>query len=202
VILGAPSAVRLEVAFRGRASHAGMFPEEGRSAIAAAARAIAEMRLGRVDELTTANIGVIEGGTAANVVPDSCRLVGEARSHDDHRLSEQVQAMQDAITFAAGVAECEAETNIQRHYAAYRFARDDLAVRLAADALGRCGFEPRYSLSGGAADANVFNERGLQCVNLANGMTDIHTPDESIAVADLDAMVDVTLALVEGALER
>ena len=68
---------------------------------------------------------------------------------------------------------------------------------LAADAA--CGFEPRYSLSGGAADANVFNQRGLQCVNLANGMTDIHTPDESIAVADLNAMVDVTLALVDAA---
>ena len=81
----------------------------------------------------------------------------------------------------------------------YRFAKDDLAVRLAADALGRCGLEPRYGLSGGAADANVFNQRGLQCVNLANGMTDIHTPDESIAVADIDAMVEVTLALVDAA---
>ncbi len=72
-------------------------------------------------------------------------------------------------------------------------------MRLAADALGRCGIEPRYGLSGGAADANVFNERGLQCVNLANGMSEIHTPDESIAVADIDAMVDVTLALVDSA---
>ena len=107
--------------------------------------------------------------------------------------------MQDAITFAAGVAECEVETNIEKHYTAYRFAKDDTAVRLATEALGRCGFAPRYSLSGGAADANVFNERGLQCVNLANGMVDIHTPDESIAVADIDAMVDVTVALVDAA---
>ena len=65
---------------------------------------------------------------------------------------------------------------------------------LAAEALKRCGYEATYELSGGAADANVFNERGLQCVNLANGMTDIHTPNEHIAVADLEAMVDVTLA--------
>ena len=61
------------------------------------------------------------------------------------------------------------------------------------------GYEPSYTLTGGGADANVFNERGLQCVNLANGMTDIHTPDERIAVADLDAMVDVTLALLDAA---
>jgi tripeptide aminopeptidase len=199
VILGAPSASLLDVVFHGRASHAGMFPEEGRSAIVAAARAIAEMRLGRIDEETTANIGTIEGGSAANIVPNRCRIVGEARSHDDRKLAEQVQSMQDAITFAASVAECEVETTLERHYTAYRFAKDDLPVRLAAEALGQCGFEARYSLSGGAADANVFNERGLQCVNLANGMAEIHTPDEHIAVADLEAMVEVTLALLDAA---
>jgi len=91
------------------------------------------------------------------------------------------------------------ETRLKRSYTGYRFARDDLPVRLAADALRSSGFEPRYGLSGGAADANVFNERGLACLNLANGMTDIHTPDERIAVADIDAMVDVTLALVDAA---
>jgi tripeptide aminopeptidase len=199
VVLGAPSAHHLDVTFHGRAAHAGMYPEEGRSAIAAAARAIAEMQLGRIDDETTANVGQISGGTAANIVPEWCTLVAEARSHDDSKLAELVQAMQDAITFAAGVAECEVETRLRRTYRGYRFKRDDLAVRLAADALARCGFEPRYGLSGGAADANVFNERGLQCVNLANGMAEIHTPDERISVADLEAMVDVTLALVDGA---
>ena len=120
----------------------GCIPEEGRSAIAAAARAIAEMRLGRVDEETTANVGLIEGGTAANIVPEWCSLVAEARSHDERKLAEQVQAMQDAITFAAGVAECEVETTGRRAATAATASRDDLAVRLAADALGRCGFEP------------------------------------------------------------
>jgi tripeptide aminopeptidase len=72
-------------------------------------------------------------------------------------------------------------------------------VRLAVEALEQTGYEPRLALSGGAADANVFNERGLPCLNLANGMVDIHTPNERIAVADLEAMVDVTLALVESA---
>jgi len=199
IILGAPSACQLEITFHGRAAHAGMYPEEGRSAIAAAARAIAEMRLGRMDEETTANVGLVSGGSAANIVPEWCSLVAEARSHDERKLADQVQSMQDAITFAAGVAECQVETQVRRSYRGYRFKRDDLAVRLAADALGRCGFEPKYGLSGGAADANVFNERGLQCVNLANGMAEIHTPDEYIAVADLDAMVDVTLALVDAA---
>jgi tripeptide aminopeptidase len=199
VVLGAPSAELLEITFHGRAAHAGMYPEDGRSAIAAAARAIAEMQLGRIDEETTANVGEIRGGTAANVVPEWCSLVAEARSHDERKLAEVVQAMQDAITFAAGVAECEVETKLNRTYRAYRYRRDDLPIRLAADALARCGFEPRYGLSGGAADSNAFNEHGLQCVNISNGMTDIHTPDESIAAADIDSMVDVTLALLDAA---
>ena len=105
------------------------------------------------------------------------------------------------IAFAAGVAECEVDTHVQKSYRGYRFRRDDLAIRLAAEALRRRSHEPTYALSGGAADANVFNERGLACVNLANGMTEIHTPDEHIAVDDLDTMVEVTLALLDAARE-
>ena len=200
VILGAPYSQSLEVTFHGRAAHSGMHPEDGRSAIAAAARAISELRLGRVDEDSTANVGTITGGTATNIVPEWCTFVAEARSHDERKLADLIQEMQDAITFAAGVAECDVETRARKSYRGYRFAKSDRAVALAAAALQRCGHEVTYELSGGAADANVFNERGLECVNLANGMADIHTPDEHIAVADLEAMVDVTLALVDAAL--
>ena len=200
IILGAPFSQSLEITFHGRASHAGMYPDEGRSAIAAAARAVAEMRLGRVDDLSTANVGTISGGTAANIVPEWCTLVAEARSHDERRLAELVQEMQDAVTFAAGVGECEVQTTARRSYRGYRFGRGDRAIAIAAAALERAGRTPTYALSGGAADANVFNERGLQCVNLANGMAEIHTPDEHIAVEDLDGMVDVTLALLDAAL--
>jgi len=197
VILGAPFSQSIEVTFHGRASHSGMHPEEGRSAIAAAARAIAEFRLGRVDEDSTANVGTITGGTATNIVPEWCTFVAEARSHDERKLAELVQEMQDAITFAAGVAECDVETKARKSYRGYRFGRTDAAIVLAAQALERCGHAVTYDRSGGAADANAFNERGLSCVNLANGMTNIHTPDEHIAVDDLEAMVDVTLSLLE-----
>jgi len=198
-ILGAPYSQSLEVTFHGRAAHSGMHPEDGRSAIAAAARAISEMRLGRVDDESTANVGTIQGGTATNIVPEWCTFLAEARSHDERKLAGLIQEMQDAITFAAGVAECDVETTARKSYRGYRFAKSDRAVALAAEALARCGHEVRYELSGGAADANVFNDHGFQCVNLANGMTDIHTSNEHIAVADLDAMVDVTLALVDAA---
>jgi tripeptide aminopeptidase len=199
IILGAPWSYGLEVTFHGRAAHSGMFPEEGRSAIQAAAKAIADLRLGRVDEETTANVGLITGGTARNIVPEWCTFQAEARSQDERKLNELVQEMLDAFSFAATAVDCEVEAESRRSYVGYRFKRDEEAVQLAAAALGRCGFEPSYGFSGGGADANVFNERGRRCVNLADGMTDIHTPDEHIAVDDLEAMVDVTLALVDAA---
>jgi tripeptide aminopeptidase len=201
IVLGAPHQRRLDVLFRGRAAHAGMYPEEGRSAIAAAARAITDMRLGRLDDETTANAGRIEGGSARNVVPELCSVELEARSHDEAKLADVLKEMLDAVTFAAGVADCEVETEIRSGARGYRFRRGDEPVVLAAEALQRAGYQPRYGLTGGGADANVFNERGRQCLNLANGMAEIHTPDEHIAVADLEGMVDVTLALVDVARE-
>jgi tripeptide aminopeptidase len=197
VILGAPFQCKLDASFHGRAAHSGMYPEEGRSAIVAAARAIADLRLGRLDEETTANVGEIQGGTARNIVPDHCSFAAEARSHDERKLGELIQEMLETITFAAQLAECDVETEVDPSARGYRFKRGDEPVQIAAAALERSGLQPTYGLSGGGADANVFNERGLACVNLANGMTDIHTPDERITVADLERMVDVTLALVE-----
>jgi tripeptide aminopeptidase len=199
VILGAPFSRAMQVRFHGRAAHSGMYPEEGRSAIAAAARAISDLRLGRVDEQTTANVGLIQGGTAGNIIPEWCTLDAEARSHDEAKLEELVQEMVDAFAFAAGLEDCEVETKISKSYRGYRFKRDDPVVRIAHAALERSGYAPSYALSGGAADANVFNEQGLACLNLANGMQDIHTPDERISVDDLEGMVEVTLALVDAA---
>ena len=200
IVIGAPWAATLEVAFHGRPAHAGMYPEEGRSAIAAAARAIADLRLGRIDEETSANVGLIEGGTARNIIPEHCTLKAEARSHDEAKLADVVREMEEAFAFAAALEECEVETEIDRSYRGYRFRKDEQAVALAAQALERCGFTPSYARTGGGADANVFNERGIPCVTLANAMAEIHTPDEHIAVSDVEAMVDVSLALLDGAL--
>jgi len=199
VILGAPYQCKLDASFHGRAAHSGMYPEEGRSAIAAGARAIADLRLGRLDDETTANVGEIHGGTARNIVPERCSFAAEARCHDERKLGELVQEMLETITFAAQLGDCDVETAVDPSARGYRFKRDDEVVRLAASALERSGLQPTYRLSGGGADANVFNERGVQCLNLANGMTDIHTPDERIAIADLERMVDVTLSIVQTA---
>jgi tripeptide aminopeptidase len=197
VMLGAPHARVIEVTMLGRAAHAGIAPEEGRSAIVAAARAISDFRLGRLDDETTASVGLIEGGTARNIVPDRCSFSIDVRSHDEAKLADVVRELLETVTFAAALEQCEAETDVGESYRGYRFTRGDGPVRLACAALERAGIQPRLALGGGGADANVFNERGLPCVNLANGMAAIHTSDEHIAVADLERMIDVTLALVD-----
>ena len=202
IVLGSPHARLLDFRFHGRAAHAGMHPEDGRSAIAAASRAIADFRLGRVDEETSANVGVISGGTARNVVPEWCTFTAEVRSQDERKTVELVREMLESAAFAASLADCEVESEVRPSFPGYRFRESDAPVRMAARALEQAGYTPSYALSGGGADANVFNDRGLQCVNLANAMTDIHTPDERIAVSDLEAMVDVTLALVDAAREE
>src|SRR6266498_239379 len=146
VILGAPSAHAMQVRFHGRAAHSGMYPEEGRSAIAAAARAIADLRLGRVDDESTANVGTIHGGTAGNVVPEWCYFDAEARSHDERKLADLVQEMLETFAFAASLADCEVETSVKKSYRGYRLKRDDLVVRIAAVALERSGNTPAYVL--------------------------------------------------------
>ena len=201
IILGAPTQNSIRARFHGRAAHAGMVPEDGRSAIFAAARAVADMRLGRIDHQSSANVGVITGGTARNIVPEWCTIDAEARSRDPETLATLIQEMLDAIGFAASTSDCTAETEIEETYRGYTFTEGEPAVALAADGLRRAGYEPTTAFSGGGADANVFNERGLACVNLGNGMEDIHTPDERIAVVDLEGMVEVTLSIIAAARE-
>ncbi|HEU4972208.1 MAG TPA: M20/M25/M40 family metallo-hydrolase [Gaiellaceae bacterium] len=201
IILGSPHGRLLDFRFHGTASHAGMYPEDGRSAIAAASRAIADFRLGRVDEETSANVGVITGGSARNVVPEWCSFSAEVRSHDERKAIDVAREMVESAAFAASLTDCEVESEVRPSFPGYRFRESDEPVRLAATALARAGYTPSYALSGGGADANVFNARGLRCVNLANGALLIHTPDEHVAIADLEGMVEVTLELIAAARE-
>lgn len=199
VVVAAPYARTIDTLFKGRSAHAGLNPEEGRSAIVAAAKAIGELRLGRVDHETTANVGTVKGGVARNIVPERCEVVAEARSLDPTKLDELVAEMLECFAFGASLCECELETQVTKHYDGYRHAENVLPLSLARDALENSGFAYRPVEANGGADANVFNARGLATVNLANGMQHIHSPQEQISVEDLEAMVGVTLELVEAA---
>jgi tripeptide aminopeptidase len=196
VIVASPTYYRLEARFRGQAAHAGIRPEAGRNAIAAASRAVAAMRIGRLDDETTANVGRIEGGTSANVVAERCAVEFEARSLDEARAGEVVGAMVDAAAEAASDADCDVETSVERMFRGYRLARTARPVEVAAAGLRATGVEPVYIATGGGSDANAFIAAGLTVVNVANGTERNHQPDESVTVEALEKMLDVTLAIV------
>jgi tripeptide aminopeptidase len=197
VIVASPTYYRLEADFHGAAAHAGIRPEKGRSAIAAAAAAVAAMRLGRLDEGTTANVGRIEGGSAStNVVPERCRIEAECRSLDDTAAESVVAEMVDHVHDGANAYECDVEVSVERLFQGYRAKPSSPAVVAAEAALRRCGHEPRRVLSGGGSDANALVAAGLPCVNLANGTQHNHEPGERVTVDALEGMLDVAIALL------
>jgi tripeptide aminopeptidase len=197
LVTASPTYYRIEADVRGHAAHAGIRPEAGRNAIVAAARALAAMQIGRIDEATTTNVGEIEGGTAANVVAERCQIVLEARSLDDARAGEVVSSMVDALTEAASETDCNVETTVERLFQGYRLARSAPVVEVAAEALRARGVEPVYINTGGGSDANALIAAGLPVLNVANGTERNHEPDESVTVDALEQMLDVTLAMVE-----
>ncbi len=177
-------------------AHAGLAPEAGRSAIAAAARAISEMKLGRIDEGTTANIGRISGGTSGNVVAGHCQLVGEVRSIDRERVTGEIAAMSDAMVWAASESGCEVDIVTTRHFTGYHVDEQSASLRLAESALRERGHEPVRVTTGGGSDANVFQERGMDCLLLANGTFDNHTANESVPRRNLGEMLAICEEIV------
>jgi len=202
ILVSAPTYKRLAVEFVGQEAHSGIRPEDGRSAIAAAAAAIAEMKLGRLDPETTANIGVIEGGTATNIVPGRCRIEGEARSIDADRAAETIGAMVDACTWAAGERQCDIDVEVTEVFRGYRPRPASPAVAVAKQALSSCGHEPRQLSTGGGSDANALRAAGFDAVLLANGTEANHTPEESVAARRIVEMFAVCEAIVAAVAER
>jgi tripeptide aminopeptidase len=202
MVVAAPTYYAVHAEFLGRSAHAGLRPEDGRSAIGAAAKAVEAMRLGRIDEETTANVGVISGGVAANVVPERCTIEAEVRSLDDGKAAEAVHAMVDTITWAASATETDVDTTIEEHFRAYRIPESDPTVVTASAAMRDCGVEPVPTSTGGGSDASAFAAKGLPCLNLAIGVALNHTPQERVTAAALEKVLDITLRLAERAAEQ
>jgi tripeptide aminopeptidase len=197
VVVASPCHFRLDVEFRGTAAHAGVRPEEGSSAILAAARAVADMPLGRIDAHTTANVGRIEGGSAINVVPERCRLVAEVRSLREEAAEATVAEIVDCVHEAANLPDCDCDVDIgvRRGFSGYTLPGSAPAVQAAELALRGCGYSPTRISSGGASDANALIAKGLEVVNLANGTERPHEPGERVSTAALEGMLEVALAL-------
>ncbi|MBN2644051.1 MAG: M20/M25/M40 family metallo-hydrolase [Desulfuromonadaceae bacterium] len=201
----APCANRLSVVIEGLEAHAGLDPEHGISAIQVAARAIAAMRLGRVDGETTANIGLIEGGHATNIIPNRVTLKGEARSFDAERLQRQTQHLCDCLQQAAEQSEIEVHGRKRRAQVRIEVANDYPLMNVAPEAEVLCRLRQaaasigqflEVGRSGGGSDANLFNQHGIVTANLATGMQKVHSVEEFIRVEDLAAVCRLLLAFV------
>ncbi|HVF56539.1 MAG TPA: M20/M25/M40 family metallo-hydrolase [Pyrinomonadaceae bacterium] len=200
-----PSANHFEFKIYGLESHAGVAPEEGISAIKIAAEAISAMKLGRIDEETTANIGVIEGGKATNIITNFVVLRGEARSLDEAKLNAQtehmIKCLEDAaakyeVTVAGTTTRGRVEAEVVREYSAMDVPDSSRVVQLVLNAAARMGLEVKTLASGGGCDANIFNKRGIECANLGTGMRAIHTVKEWLDVKDLYASAEMTLEIM------
>lgn len=203
VFTRAPGSNRVEVVVRGRAAHAGLAPEQGVSAIRVAAEAIAAMRLGRLDAETTANLGLIHGGRAINIVPDEVRVQGEARSHDPERLAAQCAHMRACFEEAAARHPgATVEVQVTPLYEPMHVADEAPIMRLLTAAAARVGRTITAAGTGGGCDANILNRRGFEVVNLGTGMQEIHSTREWLRCSDMVAAAEVTLALLTLAAEQ
>jgi len=196
VIVTSPTQQRVLADFTGVEAHAGIRPEDGNNAIAAAAAAISRMELGRLDEQTTANVGVISGGTSGNVVPGHCEIVAESRSLDSERAAAVAGALSDACAWGANEHGCDSDVRIEELFRGYKIPPSSRALALAEAGLRRAGFEPERTSTGGGSDANALIVAGFDCVLLANGTEANHTPDEAVSARNLDAMLEVCEGIV------
>ncbi|HEX8853522.1 MAG TPA: M20/M25/M40 family metallo-hydrolase, partial [Pyrinomonadaceae bacterium] len=200
-----PSANHLEFKVHGLESHAGVAPEQGISAIKVAAEAITNMKLGRIDEETTANIGVIHGGAATNIIPNLVTLWGEARSLNEEKLEAQCDHMiacfREAaegyeVTVEGKTTKASVKAKVERDYSAMDVPDSSRVVRLVIEAASRMGLEVQTMASGGGCDANIFNRKGIECANLGTGMRAIHTVNEWLDVKDMYASAEMTLEIL------
>ena len=196
VIVTSPTQQQILADFSGVEAHAGIRPEDGNSAIAAAAAAVARMELGRLDEGTTANVGLIAGGTSGNVVPGHCRIVAEARSLGADRAAAVAGELTEACAWGASAHGCDVDVRVEELFRGYDISSGCPSLALAEAGLARAGFEPERTATGGGSDANALIAAGFDCVLLANGTEANHTPEESVPARNLDAMLEVCEGIV------
>ncbi|MCW3015393.1 MAG: peptidase dimerization domain protein [Solirubrobacterales bacterium] len=199
IVMASPTYHRVEAHFKGRPAHAGIRPEDGRSAVLAASLAVAAMPFGRLDAETTTNVGSIHGGVGGtNVVAEHCTILAEARSLSDVKVEAAVAQIVDACHDAANEPRCacDVDIDVQRLFTGYRHAPSEPSVLAAEAALRACGYAPKRIVTGGGSDANALQAQGFACTNLANGTERNHEPTERVSTVALEDMLDVTYALL------
>ncbi|MFA5839402.1 MAG: M20/M25/M40 family metallo-hydrolase [Candidatus Margulisiibacteriota bacterium] len=199
IILQAPSQINLIAKVHGKAAHAGIRPEEGVSAIKAASEAVTKMKLGRIDFETTANIGIIQGGTATNIVPDEVELQGEARSHQVYKLNKQIKHMEQVLKKTCAKHNATTSIKTTHMYKAFQIDPCKKIVVMAQKAVAKAGFEPLLDRTGGGSDANIFNALGIPSIIMGVGAHNIHSTAEQIAILDLINGTKILFELIKEA---
>ncbi|MFZ5644088.1 MAG: M20/M25/M40 family metallo-hydrolase [Bacillota bacterium] len=185
IVTKAPTQDRISVLIKGKAAHAGICPEKGINSIEVAARAISGMKIGRIDEETTSNIGVISGGKATNIIPDSVLIQGETRSLSESKKERETQHIIEKINEAVSFFGAQADINVEHLYREINVNENEKVVTIALEAAENINISPRLEKTGGGSDANIFNEKGISTVVLGIAMQNVHTTDEYIKVDDM-----------------
>jgi len=184
LIYKAPTQYNLTAEIIGRAAHAGVHPEAGINAIQVASQAIAKMKLGRIDRETTANIGIIKGGVATNIIPEKVELKGEARSHSPRKLKSQVKHMQRCLAQACRKNRAFLKLNVDNVYDSFDLATNEKVVKLAEKALANLNIKPQLKATGGGSDANIFNALGLKTLIIGVGADRVHSKNERLPIEE------------------
>lgn len=185
IVIAAPTHHTYEMKITGKAAHAGIEPEKGISAIRVAARIISEVSDGRINAGTTANIGVIKGGTATNVVPKEVTIKGELRSQNEGDLEKTKKALFNTAETVAKQNGAQLEIASREEYKAFRIDENDSFLRFLDGIYKECGLEPVHTTTGGGSDANIFNQNGIMAINISTGMQKVHSTEEHIYIKDL-----------------
>ncbi len=202
IVTRAPSAHRFTFRVHGKAAHAGAAPEKGINAISLAAKAIAQLQLGRIDHETTCNLGVIQGGVATNIVPDLVVVHGEARSHDETKLQSITETVVSAFKETVDGALAPAaerpwvEVSVAQDFQRLYIPDDHYVVRQASECARALGHGMSTVSSGGGSDANVFAAHGIVAGILGTGMENVHTVKETVRLSDMVRAARLLLRII------
>ncbi|MBR6755773.1 MAG: M20/M25/M40 family metallo-hydrolase [Peptococcaceae bacterium] len=199
ICVAAPHHIAITVTFTGKAVHSGMEPEKGINAIYMMAEAIHNMKLGRIDEETTANFGVVNGGRATNIVTESVTIWGEARSLNKEKVDAQIAHMTKCCEEAAAKFGGKVEVITEEEYSAINLDKDSVIVQMASQAAEKLGLTPNLVKSGGGTDANVFCGKGIPACNIGVGMENVHSMEECLSIEKMAMASKVILELIKAA---
>ncbi|MDD5067341.1 MAG: M20/M25/M40 family metallo-hydrolase [bacterium] len=196
VILAAPTHYQYKIMVRGKAAHAGIEPEKGISAIKIASELVREIRTGRIDGETTANIGRFNGGIATNIVPENVVMEGEVRSRDRQKTSRYIRDLRKLVSRISAKFKVRIHFQLTHAYDQYQFREDSFLVRKFSQSCVSIGLKPVFERSNGGSDANILNQNGFQCLNCSVGMSDVHSTGEYIRIKDLVLGLKLFLSLI------